>query len=95
MGRFSSCTGVKRKKEEKGEIGEKGIKKQKEKRKKEEKGIEGDKKEEKGTNWEKKGEKFGKFFKMNGTIYIPEGNSNYLNCSVFFFVKNRSNLGRH
>ena len=59
LGRFSSCTGGKRRKKE--EKGEKGMKKQKEKRKK----------EEKGTNREKKGGKFGKFFRMNGTIYIP------------------------
>ena len=67
----------KKKKEEKGE---KGMKKQKEKRKKEEKGIKGDKKGRKGSNKEKKEGKFGKFFKMyggkffkmNGTIYIPE-----------------------
>ena len=59
LGRFSSCTGGKRRKK---------------KRKKEEKGIKGgkgDKKGRKGTNREKKGGKFGKFFKMNGTIYIP------------------------
>ena len=44
LGRFSSCTGGKRrKKEEKGEKGMKN-KKRKEKRKKEEKGIKGDKK---------------------------------------------------
>ena len=42
LGRFSSCTGGKRRKKE--EKGEKGMKKQKEKRKKEEKGIKGDKK---------------------------------------------------
>ena len=66
-------------KEKKEEKGEKGIKKQKEKTKREEKGIKGDKKGRKGTNKEKKEGKFGKFFKMyggkffkmNGTIYIP------------------------
>ena len=36
-----------------------------------EKGQKGIKKEGKGTNGEKKGGKFGKFLKMNGTIYIP------------------------
>ena len=59
FGRFSSCTGGKRRKKE--EKGEKGMKKQKEKRKKEEKGIKGDKQGRKGTNREKKKENLGSF----------------------------------
>merc|ERR1719495_3116917 len=70
LGRFSSCTGGKGRERRKGD--------EKTKREKK-KGRKRDKKGRKGLNKEKKEGKFGKFFrmyggkffKMNGTIYIP------------------------